>query len=63
MTADAWATALSVLGPDGLKLLPKDSGIEAMLIVGGPANCKVHMTPGFRKLLAAGPNLPSVPKQ
>ena len=37
MTADAWATALSVLGSAGLKHLPKDAGIEAMIIVPAPA--------------------------
>lgn len=32
MTADAWATALSVLGPEGLSLLPKDERIEALVV-------------------------------
>lgn len=48
--ADAWATALSVLGEDGLFLLP-DQGIEAMLIIGTAKNFKVVATPNFAKLL------------
>ncbi len=44
--ADGWATALSVLGPDGLELLP--SGVEAMLIVGSSADdWRAITTPGF----------------
>ncbi len=50
--ADGWATALSVLGPKGLDLLAPDSGIEAMIVVGGPEDYTVHQTPGFAKLLA-----------
>lgn len=58
VTADAWATALSVLGADGLDLLPPGAGIEAMIVTGTPDEHKVHMTAGFRKLLIRGPNLP-----
>jgi len=53
--ADAWATALSVLGPEGLKLLPKNSRIEAMVVTGTPGECKLYMTTGFDKLLAEKP--------
>ncbi|HUT58834.1 MAG TPA: FAD:protein FMN transferase [Phycisphaerae bacterium] len=53
MQADGWATALSVLGPEGLKLLP--NGMEAMLVVGEPATHKTHATEGFRKHMAEGP--------
>lgn len=56
-TADAWATALSVLGPEGLKLLV-GTGIEAMLVVGQPGNYRVEMTPGFGKLLLDPPPVP-----
>ncbi len=49
--ADAWATALSVLGPEGFKLIPPESGIEAMIIIGGPENYKKTSTPGFKSLL------------
>ena len=48
--ADAWATALSVLGEDGLFLLP-GKGIEAMLVIGTAENFKVVATPNFAKLL------------
>ncbi len=52
MTADVWATALSVLGREGLSLIPKGSRIEAMIILGRPTEYEVVMTPGFRKLLS-----------
>jgi thiamine biosynthesis lipoprotein len=48
-TADAWATALSVLGPDGVTLLPGD--VQAMLVTGAPDDYRVLSTPGFRELL------------
>jgi thiamine biosynthesis lipoprotein len=46
-TADAWATALSVLGPGGFKLL-KDKNIEALLIMGNADKFSIEMTPGFK---------------
>ena len=49
-TADIWATALSVLGPAGLKRLP--AGVEAMIVTGGPAGHQQHSSEGFGKLLA-----------
>jgi len=55
MTADAWATALSVLGPAGLKLLPAGEGIEAMIVEGGPDDYRIHYSDGFEKLLAERP--------
>lgn len=48
-TADAWATALSVLGPAGLDLL--DDNLEALIVTGSAEDYKVHSTPGFRQLL------------
>ena len=54
MTADAWATALSVLGKVGLKLLnaKKHDGIEAMIVVGTSAeDCEMFSTKGYEKLL------------
>ena len=51
IVADAWATALSVLGPDGLELLGSRKDIEAMLVVGTPHDHRIVMTPGFRALL------------
>jgi thiamine biosynthesis lipoprotein ApbE len=49
--ADGWATALSVLGPGGFKLLDANSGVEAMIVVGHPKDYRIHETPGFAKLL------------
>jgi len=49
--ADGWATALSVLGPGGFKLLDANSGIEAMIVIGGPKDYRIHETPGFARLL------------
>ncbi len=53
--ADAWATALSVLGPPGLDTLPTDEGIEAMIIMGTPQRATIHTTPGFGKLIVGEP--------
>lgn len=55
-TADAWATALSVLGPDGLGRLPPD--VEALLIEGDVEDCIVHATPGMEKHLGGLPVSP-----
>lgn len=59
--AGVWATSLSILGPNGLKLMPRDSGLEAMLITGGQTNYKFHYTPGFKKLLNELPAEPLPP--
>ncbi len=48
-TADAWATALSVLGPDGLKLLPK--GVDALIVIGTPEQHTYVSTPGMNALI------------
>ena len=54
-TADAWATALSVLGPErGFARLPKN--VEARIVVRpglGTASENVYETPGYRKLSAS----------
>lgn len=50
LTADIWATALSVLGPDGLDRIPE--GVEALMIVGSPDDYRMLCTPGLRSLLA-----------
>ena len=54
--ADAWATALSVLasgpaGPAALDMITKDTGIEAMIVIGTEAKHTIHKTPGFDLLL------------
>lgn len=50
MTADSWATALSVLGPAGFARLPK--GVEAMIVLGQAGNARAVATAGFLALLA-----------
>ncbi len=47
VTADAWATALSVLGPAGFDILPKDEDIEAMIVLGSAEHPELRKTPGF----------------
>jgi thiamine biosynthesis lipoprotein len=49
--ADGWATALSVLGPEGLGRIEAEPGLEAMIVTGTPARPEVHMTARFRMLL------------
>ena len=49
MTADVWATALCVMGEDGLQLLPGD-GVEAYLIFGPPERPRVVKSKGFPKV-------------
>jgi len=51
VTADYWATALSVLGPEGLSRLPADGQIQALIVTGNRDEHKLHMTEGFKKLL------------
>ncbi len=53
--ADAWATALSVLGPEGLGLLPEASGIEAMIVTGTPDKPQYVWTPGFAPFFLDAP--------
>ncbi len=45
LTADIWATALSVLGPEGLDRLPE--GVDALLVVGTEPSHRLIMTGGF----------------
>lgn len=49
-TADAWATALSVLGVPGVRWIPEDSGIQALLILGSKENPSIVATSGFPQL-------------
>lgn len=49
MTADIWATALSVLGPEGFQRLPP--GVEALLVLGTPDAHQLVGTPGMRELI------------
>ena len=43
--ADAWATALSVLGPEGLDQLPVN--VDALVISGTPEAYRIRMSKGF----------------
>jgi thiamine biosynthesis lipoprotein len=56
-TADGWATALSVLGEEGLHLL-RGTSIEAMLVVGTAEEYRVVCTPGFVELFETAPTVP-----
>lgn len=49
MEADIWATALCVMGEDGLRYLPGD-GVEAYLIFGPPERPRVVKSKGFPKV-------------
>ena len=50
--ADAWATALSVLGPEvGLGLIDKEPGVEAMLLVGSADVYKPYYSAKFEEML------------
>ncbi len=53
--ADGWATALSVLGTDGFSLIPPDSGIEAMIVVGTPDGYEMWCTRWFEPFFAERP--------
>ncbi|HUT91184.1 MAG TPA: FAD:protein FMN transferase [Thermoguttaceae bacterium] len=49
LTADIWATALSVLGPEGFRRLPEH--VDALMIVGSKDDHEILCTAGFRALL------------
>jgi FAD:protein FMN transferase len=55
MTADVWATALSVTGPEGRELLPE--GVEALMVYGERDSYEIYQTPDFPKTF--GMNQPS----
>jgi thiamine biosynthesis lipoprotein len=50
--ADAWATALSVLGPDGLSLIPASAKIEVLIVTGTEQEHAIHTTDGFDSLVS-----------
>jgi thiamine biosynthesis lipoprotein len=54
VTADVWATALSVLGPDGLLQLPQ--GVEAMMVLDTADGTEICSTPGLDALLEEPPS-------
>ncbi|MBN1586068.1 MAG: FAD:protein FMN transferase [Candidatus Omnitrophica bacterium] len=57
LAADAWATALSVAGIPGLDALPRNMGIEAMVVSGEGGEPEIRMTKGFKARLIKGPKL------
>ena len=50
-TADAWATALAVLGPEGLPLLPAPGTVEALLVFRDDGRLHASATPGIARLV------------
>ena len=54
---DAWATALSVLGVEGLRLIPDSSGIEAMIVIGTAESYEIHISEGFDKFFVERPKV------
>jgi len=53
-TADAWATALSVLGPDQAMRTAEENSLDVLLIVRVGDRFECRTTPGFAALLADG---------
>jgi len=52
MTADGWATALSVLSIEqGRKLIEAEPGVEAMWITGTPGAPEFHYSAGFERYI------------
>ena len=52
--ADAWATALSVMGPSGMECVEGIEGLEAMMVLGTPQELEIRKTSGFEALLEPG---------
>jgi thiamine biosynthesis lipoprotein len=50
--ADAWATALSVLGPEGLARIEEQRGVEACVVTGEGDALETAFSSGFRSFLA-----------
>ncbi|MCL4838422.1 MAG: FAD:protein FMN transferase [Thermoanaerobaculia bacterium] len=54
-SADAWATALAVLGPEGLARLPADGSVQALLVgLGDDGLLRAAATPALPNLLRPG---------
>ena len=49
-SADAWATALAVLGKDGLPILEKERGLEALIVTGTRTSPETFLTAGMKAL-------------
>lgn len=57
MTADAWATTLSVLGPSAMQAAEQAEGVEVMMVIGTPEQHTIQYTQGFRPLLLDGQSI------
>jgi len=51
MQADAWATALTVLGPEGMALAERE-GLAVHMVVRGDAGFREHLSPALEAMLA-----------
>lgn len=56
LTADAWATALSVLGPSGLSLIERRESVEALVVTGDKHDHSLHMSSGFEAMIYERPS-------
>jgi len=56
VTADAWATALGVLGAEGLGLLPPS--VEALIVEGDENSCRIHADEAMEQRLGTLPAPP-----
>lgn len=63
IVADIWATALSVLGAEGLEGLPQ--GVEALVVHDRQGGQRLVCTPGFRTLFIGPPAeaIPAIPSR
>jgi thiamine biosynthesis lipoprotein len=53
--ADAWATALMVVGPDRALAMARQNGLQAHVIASTPDGLKASMTPGFQAQILTSP--------
>jgi thiamine biosynthesis lipoprotein len=58
MRADAWATALMVLGPEAAFTFAQEHGLEVMLIIRHDGNFVEKVTPGFARRFSAAVSSP-----
>jgi len=58
IVADIWATALCVLGPDGMSKVPDD--VEALMITDEPGKVHAIATPGMQKYATSSESLRNI---
>jgi thiamine biosynthesis lipoprotein len=61
MLSEGWSTALSVLGPEGLKFLPE--GVESLLLTRTNNEVQLYKSPHFDTLLAPSNNKTTISMQ